>query len=129
MKIAKPLLETDERLKQIYDELEKEAYNVEEHTYDYKITNQIIRSNFEKLFKAQTIGQAETHSYSEAVPQAGAVADFYQYGILILDVMKLKFFSNKDDFETARDILLNNDKRLLYFKKKNGYWTQPEVYS
>lgn len=59
----------------------------------------------------------------------GAVADFYQYGILILDVMKLKFFSNKDDFDTAKDILLNNDKRLIYFKKKNGYWTQPEVYS
>lgn len=66
--------------------------------------------------------------HTEGSSANGAVADFYRYGILILDVMKLKFFSNKDDFETARDVLLNNDKRLIYFKKKNGFWTQPEVY-
>lgn len=51
----------EEELKKIYDELESDAYNIEYHTYDYKITNQIIRRNFEKLFKAQTNkgGQAE----------------------------------------------------------------------
>lgn len=54
------LVATDARLKKIYDELENEAYDEKQHTYDYKITNQIIRANFTKLFEAQTIGQAET---------------------------------------------------------------------
>ncbi|MFA5772737.1 MAG: hypothetical protein WC974_08425 [Thermoplasmata archaeon] len=55
------LVATDPRLKKIYDELENEAYDEKQHTYDYKITNQIIRANFTKLLEAQTDkgGQAE----------------------------------------------------------------------
>ena len=41
----------DYRLKAIFDELEKKAYNLEFHNYNYKYTNQIIREHFEKLFK------------------------------------------------------------------------------
>ena len=34
-------------LNTIYNELQKEAYDIEHHVYDYKITNQIIRKRFE----------------------------------------------------------------------------------
>ena len=44
----------EEKLNEIFDELQKEAYNAEYHTYDYKLTNQIIRKHFEKL-----VGQIE----------------------------------------------------------------------
>ncbi|MFH2030973.1 MAG: hypothetical protein ABIJ40_10210 [Bacteroidota bacterium] len=44
----------EEKLNKIFDELQKEAYNAEYHTYDYKLTNQIIRKHFEKL-----VGQIE----------------------------------------------------------------------
>lgn len=43
-----------DKLKKIFDELESDAYNKDSHTYDYKITNQIVKRHFEKLFKAQT---------------------------------------------------------------------------
>jgi len=65
----------DERLETIFNELENEAYDKVYHNYDYKMANKVIRRNFDKLISAQTIGQAETHSYSEPVPQGGAVAD------------------------------------------------------
>lgn len=44
----------EERLNEIFNELQKEAYNIDYHTYDYKTTNQIIRKHFEKL-----VGQIE----------------------------------------------------------------------
>ena len=44
----------EENLNKIFDELQEQAYNVEYHTYDYKLANQIIRKHFEKL-----VGQIE----------------------------------------------------------------------
>ena len=44
----------EEKLSKIFDELQKEAYDIEYHTYDYKLANQIIRKHFEKL-----VGQIE----------------------------------------------------------------------
>lgn len=53
-------------LKKIFDELESDAYNIDSHTYNYKITNQIVRRHFEKLVMPkiaeeidQTITQAK----------------------------------------------------------------------
>jgi len=46
-------VEVKDELEEIFDELERDAYNVKYHTYDYKITNQIVRKHFEKLFKGQ----------------------------------------------------------------------------
>lgn len=50
----------------IFDELESDAYNIDSHTYNYKITNQIVRRHFEKLIVPkiaeeidQTITQAK----------------------------------------------------------------------
>jgi len=44
-----PLIE--KMLKEIFDELEKDAYDVDFHGYHYKQANQIIRKYFEILIK------------------------------------------------------------------------------
>ena len=38
----------EERLKALFDELERDAYNAEYHNYYYKEANQIIRKHFEQ---------------------------------------------------------------------------------
>lgn len=56
-------------------------------------------------------------------------AEECDYAILVLEGMKLKFFKSKDDFAMARETLLRNEKRLVFFKKSKGFWIQPEVLS
>lgn len=65
----------------------------------------------------------------KGVSQPCAVADKYNYAILVLERMRLIFFEHKDELDVAKDTLLNNGKRLQYYKKdKNGYWIKPDVY-
>ncbi len=45
-------------LNAIYDELQKEAYDIEHHVYDYKQTNQIIRKRFE-AYTSQAVADRE----------------------------------------------------------------------
>ncbi len=45
-------------LNAIYNELQKEAYDINHHVYDYKITNQIIRKRFES-YASQAVADRE----------------------------------------------------------------------
>ena len=41
----------DKELEKLFDDLEKNAYNIEYHNYDYKLANQIIRKRFISIAK------------------------------------------------------------------------------
>jgi len=55
-------------LYKLYGELQIEAYNEETHTYDYKITNQIIRANIEALSELLKLNKSDVSNRGGAIP-------------------------------------------------------------
>lgn len=81
-------------LNKIFDELQEEAYNAEYHTYDYKITNQIIRKYFGKYFggRAETMVMpkiAEVKAYTIEEQLAMALGTIEQQKKLIKEVYQV----------------------------------------
>lgn len=131
---AEILLATQRAMKEYYSDPQlMNDITVEQHIAD------CISGLVEKLGYASTVPLDEIVNPVEAIVTKsehtegslanGAVADKYNFALLILEGMRLVFFEHKDEMEIAQDTLLKNGKRLQYYKKdKNGYWIKPDVY-
>jgi hypothetical protein len=75
----------EEKLNEIFNELQKEAYNLEYHNYDYKLTNQIIRKHFENLvaqieplIMPKTCGQCKDCKYFKSTNDALTIGEHFE---------------------------------------------------
>lgn len=102
----------EERLKALFDELERDAYNAEYHNYYYKEANQIIRKHFE-----HPLPPAE--GAEQRIRVRNILQDFYRRGEYELeqaeeDIMRL--FQQQPTAEGAEEILTKHLGSLMPLK-------------